>query len=734
MEHLISEERSDQPLPAATSSTEMCPTCRTGTRQDELPCKECFQVTDEARNHNSHVRIPCGNGQMYSVSQNRIVYLPGNGNSSEESELVPSVKLRVSELESQTGLPNVESNLLTKKSHTDRKGLVLNLTSQFETSCSKSGSPTEAEKVADNADVKVANPPLLTAILVKEEIWDPGEKSEDCRDGQMWTSTSELLNGDNQLPVTDSKITRTRREGDPFSDKLDRVFDREERKQTKTVPVVASVLPPSVPENSTDGGSRESPSRQSSWSSYDSAVVLGYQGETREAPSRQSSWGSGDLRGPPGALPSRNSSWGSYDLRPAMQYVNERGEKNEESSSGMFPYDKEDIPWYPGTVKRTKQKLEEVSQTKDAAEEAEPPSPPRTEISACNLKFHGPKPYQTPVLSKDLKTFSSQLTEAIKPVLVHYASSPTLSTRPSLENNSSSTEKMTVSQPNMSLLEEEPFGLPRSGEEAPLSVSAPDSYSIGHLCEPQTQGPCVINTIQCQSVRQQKQVLESLTSKSCVLPKRCLSMDESVIANDLPKNDVETQKSVPGMVKNLKKEFEAKSVSKSDKSLVVSNDNCSDNSKQSPEKVRSVPSSPVSTHLEAQPNLNSSEDVSVKNLVGKYEIKKNQHNEDSRPRFVAETEMIASNKLQPPPPPNRKSSLEITPQPQLRMKNSLFLHNLKNSSGVLDRPPAKTPSPSVVVASVVAKAASKKQQQGKTHPLAHLTINPRHNNAVYNTM
>jgi len=50
------------------------------------------------------------------------------------------------------------------------------------------------------------------------------------------------------------------------------------------------------------------------------------------------------------------------------------------------------------------------------------------------------------------------------------------------------------------------------------------------------------------------------------------------------------------------------------------------------------------------------------------------------------------------------------------------------------RPPA-VPSPSVVVASVVAKAASKKQQQhGRTHPLARLQVRPRHSSPVYNTM
>lgn len=90
-------------------------------------------------------------------------------------------------------------------------------------------------------------------------------------------------------------------------------------------------------------------SRQSSWSSVDSACVIGDQ-----LPSRNSSWGSGDNR----AIPSRNSSWGSYDTK-AIQQQQQASEDAVVGSSGIFPYEKDEIPWHPGTVKRTKQKIEE---------------------------------------------------------------------------------------------------------------------------------------------------------------------------------------------------------------------------------------------------------------------------------------------------------------------------------------------------------------------------------------
>jgi len=122
--------------------------------------------------------------------------------------------------------------------------------------------------------------------------------------------------------------------------------------------------------------------------------------------------------------------------------------------------------------------------------------------------------------------------------------------------------------------------------------------------------------------------------------------------------------SVPGLVQNLKKEFEAKSS--------VSNDS----------DAKSLPCSPVSSRESPPPALAALEDLSVRHLVGHYEAQPSQS------------------------PPRVEKIFLVMP---------------------------KVPAPSAVVASVVAKAAVKKKQQGKTHPLAHLTT-PRHQNAVYNTM
>jgi protein phosphatase slingshot len=148
-------------------------------------------------------------------------------------------------------------------------------------------------------------------------------------------------------PVAAVNVYQSKRDtvggcGDLFSSRLDRVFEREERKQCREPdPVVMS-----------SGGADVS--RQNSWGSYDSAVVL------RDVISRHSSWGSCDTR----TLPSRNSSWGSYDIRPTMQYVSERGERptiveslssSSSSSSAPTKIATEDVMSYHPT-KRSKQK------------------------------------------------------------------------------------------------------------------------------------------------------------------------------------------------------------------------------------------------------------------------------------------------------------------------------------------------------------------------------------------
>lgn len=231
-----------------------------------------------------------------------------------------SVKLRVNELES-SSISNSCSGSVTsssacgctsspdRKSTTDPgRNLVLNLTTQFEgvvASSSAANSPSD-DNVLVNKPL-TAESPKFSRIAV------------------------------NRPPSIAVCTPQKRDGGDLFSSRLDKVFEREERKQCREP----------LDHQATMVVSAGDVSRQNSWSSYDSAVVL------RDVISRHSSWGSCDTR----TLPSRNSSWGSYDVRPTMQYVSERGERPAVNSTAAAAVAKmaADEPCYR-PAKRPKQK------------------------------------------------------------------------------------------------------------------------------------------------------------------------------------------------------------------------------------------------------------------------------------------------------------------------------------------------------------------------------------------
>ncbi|XP_020284092.1 protein phosphatase Slingshot homolog 2 isoform X2 [Pseudomyrmex gracilis] len=704
-------------------------------------------IEQEARN----VLMPCDNGQSYSVSQNKIVHLPS------PSPGTPSVKNRINKLETQGQ---------------KRKGLVLNLTNQFEAASSKPSSPgsdSDAKRLPQNSVTEDNAKPIETDHcervsretddfvankLSEETVWDPGEERQ--KDGGrkdmdqefaeindnnseclVWTASADIACADScvdnktdgnvivqseyvtSADTSAATVTTTttaiatcpdvtgkkRKDGDPFSAQLDRVFDREERRGE---PVT-----------------RESPSRQSSWSSYDSAVVL-------DNNSVHSSWAT---------LPSRNSSWGSYDMRPSDLL----------GSSGLFPYDKEEIPWHPGTVKRTKQKLEEGTTTAGVKR-------------VCT---------QTSAVADDKsdglvgETDAPSAVETYNPVLLQHMPSPTPRRRdssPTQEHNlkveTNRDSPSPVGSIDISLTSMRQLGRLSTSAPAPSSLSSETDLPLSlRSCrsESETSSPCVVNTPQCPSVKHNKMVLENLCNKP-VFSKRCLSVDDSP--------EAECPRSTSGIVKNLKKEFEAKStkIEKSPENACDS-ENVSSSMPARPKrdvKIRSLPSSPVIPHNESKIQSSSSvgettkdnnkrgrkselpttatlsqdnvEDLSVRVLVGKYEVAR------PEPKKTTDIQLRAHNKdkdwdaIEVHSPAKSKIAPEFSRRSAPIMINNHSSPLYNETPEAPGRPPA-VPSPSVVMASVVAKAASKKQQQhGRTHPLARLQVRPRHSSPVYNTM
>ncbi|XP_063704005.1 protein phosphatase Slingshot isoform X2 [Culicoides brevitarsis] len=267
-------------------------------------------------NWNKTVLMPCDNGQNYSVSQNQIVYLEQQREESPAS-IVPSVKLIVSELESN-----------------DRKAKEIKRSASVRSNASESQSAVKENLDPSDESVVSQKPP-----------------------SPMWSASSHVIQSKSTVDDREQVLIKSpsasvvtlRNPNDLFSAQVDRVFDREERKQQRL-----SHIPPNVLAEL----SGVDVSRNNSWSSVDSAVVMG---ETpRDIPSRHSSWGSGDNSR---NTPSRNSSWGSYDMRNAIVGSNiDSGNVSRQHSSITTEKtsEKEDVPWtISGTVKRTKQKIEE---------------------------------------------------------------------------------------------------------------------------------------------------------------------------------------------------------------------------------------------------------------------------------------------------------------------------------------------------------------------------------------
>lgn len=632
-------------------------------------------LAQETRN----VLMPCANGS-YSVSQNQIMRLREDG--------IPSVKHIVNELESHVAATE-------RRSQRERRNLKLNLAHHID-ALKCDANLDLGEKLQDkssecsdsNFHYEAINTELVRNVVQtiditdKTETWDPGEKN--IEDKELTVSDNCDIKDSNEIVKCDSGICtvdvrakpRQLTGADPFSKQLDRVFDKEERRQG-------------------EGEGGPPPSRQGSWSSCDSAVVL-------DRPSRHSSWGSYDTR------PSRNSSWGSYDE-----------------------------PWNMGTVKRTKQKLEEGSAKKPCPDADPAPCEINEAINMvlthkllvppCDLDIINENhEHSCATSNKNLKIangFSVSVPDNLK------KNNKMSAIIKELDFNNSGDALCNVPRRNVNLY-------------SPLSASAPATSGI-HLLECPLSRPCSTsagNLFSRHGDFSNPSIVKAFPTQKHKT--NDFKMDKNTLTN----------RTLSGKVKNLKMEFEAKSIMNNETKnntlnveAVIQNINNSENNTKS--KGRSLPSSPVSVHVDkkqAEPEPSSPavgqttslEDLSVKVLVGKYDRPKSQ-------------QLSGKTNFGEPPIPVRQSSLkrDIDNKAERKQstpgcKNSVFA--VPKGAGVTLRPPvaptvlamAPMSFPKAVVASVVAKAQKKQLQHGKTHPLARLKnhTTTRCTNPVYNTM
>lgn len=249
-------------------------------------------VQDSKSSLARHVLMPCDNGESYSVSPNQIVHLPGHDTPARPDDKTAADDLNASEI----------------------------------SSCSISN-PVKTAVTWDPGEIRIdpANNQNSNRTIDDQNSSRSSVVCDEnsCAVTPVWTSsavivTQSAVSSSTSFSQVPESRARTTTHGDPFSNQLDRVFDKEEKKQQRRSTIQVNHVDNSLDDKS----ARECPSRQSSWSSYDSAVVMGF--TDKNELSRHSSWGSGDTK----MLPSRNSSFGSYDMRPrkSVYYSNENGE------------------------------------------------------------------------------------------------------------------------------------------------------------------------------------------------------------------------------------------------------------------------------------------------------------------------------------------------------------------------------------------------------------------------
>lgn len=613
-------------------------------------------LAQESRN----VLMPCANGS-YSVSQNHIMRIKG--------DVAPKVKRMV----------NKYNNHNEKKEFRIKNNLKLIFDNEASSEDSVKFSIGEScngldTKISDrSSEISDSNFQFDSSfnrnciqnikIMDKTETWDPGENGYElkrCFDDENGENKDSM-----EIIKCDSGVLDLRAKPkysiDLFSKQVDRVFDREEQQHGM--------------EHSEQNGSPLS--RQSSLSSCDSAVVM-------DKVSRHSSWGSYDTK------PSRNSSWGSYDEH-----------------------------WHTGTVKRTKQKLEEGCSTKRVCSDSEALSNSVIE-AANNISVHK---VVAPTCDLDI------INENYEPNCNKFTKSGN-GNNDSVVTNSKRNENegAILKKLDLNCADDLCSIQKRSGLYSPLSASAPVASCISMLDKNSfnLSFNSVGNLATIKQIDTNSSVFQHPKHKN-----HWMKVDNSVPVN----------KTISGKVMNLKNKFEANSNTKTDLKNASNNDIDAQNSNG---KGRSLPSSPVSVHIDKQSQLEhepiannvgqttSLEDLSVKVLVGKYDRPKSQ-----------QFSKVGSNE---PPVPLRKSSLnrDIDNKAQ---KHQTFSRNTIcgtfPSTSITSRPPV---TPTVVsmsansyAASTLNKPQKKQLQHGKTHPLTRLSCNKSHTtnrctNSVYNTM
>lgn len=553
---------------------------------------------------------------------------------------------------------------------------------------------------------------------------------------------------------------------DPFSVKLDKVFDREERKQQRL-----SAVNPQV------GDIKETPSRNSSWGSFDSAVVLA----DREFPSRQSSWGSCDTRGTAGTVPSRNSSFGPFDIKqqPLKESLDETALKS--NISGTY-FEKDTGPFSPGTIRRNKSRASEMKD--DPSEDLKLET---TEMEFCeegglmedlspsksmtNVKAYGPAPYKSPVERvAPMELTDEGMVESSEKFLDHHQSTPTL---PVCIPDSTNPSDLTRSQPNISCT----TAFQIQGSNTQISeMELSGNEEVCNKISPITE----IDVLTPGTVKQHKQLLEGKTQEGTSvevhrsqekLASPTYVRSQSYCDPGTEKMDINSKGSLGRSFSEKRAKFEGPLEGDTESGKVKKLTQALEQQKNeeklkrlrmkgirkrshSLERLSTSPTSPscssrnlldellVQTQAEVRDlEQDTTEEICVKSLVGKFEDSKEKGPHKIQTRSVRAKSDSSTPDRFLPPVPQRKSSLDYNFKPTLRAQSQPPPTPIRQTTPAISlSPPDKTSSPGKAPShkpppggrgQTCGVEVRQKKQQGKTHPLTKLTKTNREN---YHTM
>ncbi|XP_049867630.1 protein phosphatase Slingshot isoform X2 [Pectinophora gossypiella] len=293
-----------------------------------------------------HMLMPCANGS-YSVSPNQIIRLKEEG--------APSVKHIVNEIE------NAASN---DRRDFSRRYQKLNFGTQSDTHSNRSSETPTGSQPDTTGRPPQASPsknlshkcPHSNIEADKIHTWDPGET--------RWSRSEEIRNlsdSDNIVKSDSGIIDVKTKPSDALSSSVDRIADSDERRTVDDDP------PPP-------------PSRQSSWSSFDSAVVP-------------------DL--------SRHSSWGSYDTRVSRTqpvFRDDSIKRTKERPEDRPPRKDDEKSDPAATPQRPASDLSIISEHTEPAGRRRATNRPPVDISDNERKFN-----ETCAILKELATAAARM-------------------------------------------------------------------------------------------------------------------------------------------------------------------------------------------------------------------------------------------------------------------------------------------------------------------------------------